>query len=80
MLDSFSCGCASAAADHSTCGHACSGSDGTADDGTGYATGSCPNGGSDGHARDVISQVARAIWVVFGFKFIKNIDDRVLDR
>ena len=61
MLNGLSNRSARTAANDGTRSHACSGSDGTADDGTGYATRSSPNGGSDGHTRNVIPQVARAI-------------------
>jgi hypothetical protein len=76
VLDSFACGCASAAADNNTSSHARSGSHRTTNNSSGYATGNGTHGGSDGHARDIITQVTRAIRVVFGLEFIKDVDDR----
>jgi hypothetical protein len=65
VLNSFSNRCARSAANDGTRSHACSSSDWTANHGTGYATSSSSDGCPDGHARHIITQIARTVGVIF---------------
>ena len=76
MLARFPCRCSCTATGNGTCSHAHYGSNWTTNGSTRHGTGGSTDSCTHGHTRYVLTQIARSIWIIFGFKFIKDVDNR----